>query len=98
MRSPKPKFMELPPGFCPAYATIDEVSAYARQSRWTTHVKIRAGRYETFKDGRIRKIIFSSVLRDIERLRAGLGAGPIEPVEKRRPGRPKKIEQSASAG
>jgi hypothetical protein len=92
MPKPKvnPKYLSLPAGFSPVYATVDEVCAYARQSRWTTFQKIRKGRYRTFKDGRIRKVVFASVLADMERLMAGGDGKPLDPVDKRRPGRPKK--------
>jgi hypothetical protein len=87
------KYLPLPPGFRPKYATIDQVCSYACQSRWTTFAKIRAGRYRTIKDGRITKVEFDSVVEDFERLKAGAVKEPVEPVQpvaKRPVGRPRK--------
>jgi hypothetical protein len=47
--------------------TVDETAAYRRESRWTTHRKIREGVYQSYLDGRIRKVIFASVVADRER-------------------------------
>ena len=78
------KFLPLPSGFDPIDATVDEVASFRRESRWTVHNKIRDGVYESYLDGRIRKIIFASVKADRERqMRAGL-------TSKRRVGRPPK--------
>lgn len=104
MPQPKPKsfgghkYLPLPADFHPVHATVDEVCAYARQSRWTTFKKIKLGRYRTYKDGRITKIIFTSVIADIERLMTGgsASAAPLEPVEKRRVGRPKNPKPEAA--
>jgi hypothetical protein len=84
MRKPKNyRFEPLPSGFDPLDCTIDECAAYRRESRWTVHKKIREGVYESYLDGRIRKIIFASVRRDRENaIKAGATA------KKRRPGRP----------
>lgn len=80
----KYKFLPLPPDFDPVDATIAEVAAYRRQSRWTVHQKIREGAYQSYKDGRIRKIIFASVKADRARSMSASVTG------KRRPGRPTK--------
>ena len=59
-RKPKPyQFQPLPADFCPVDATIDEVASYRRESRWTVHQKLRTGVYQSYLDGRIRKIIFA---------------------------------------
>jgi hypothetical protein len=78
------KFLSLPPDFAPVDATVDEVASWRRESRWTVHKKIREGRYESYLDGRIRKIIFASVKADRERAMSAALTG------KRRPGRPLK--------
>jgi hypothetical protein len=93
------RFLSLPVGFDPLDATIDEVASYRRESRWTVHLKIRTGVYESYLDGRIRKIIFASVKADRER---SIAAGrkhpePVEPVVKKRPvGRPRKPKPETS--
>ena len=61
------KFVPLPPGFAPTDATIDQVCAFRLESRSTVHKKMREGAYVFYKDGKITKIIFSSVLADRER-------------------------------
>jgi hypothetical protein len=78
------KFLPLPPDFDPVDATIDEVASWRRESRWTVHKKIREGRYESYLDGRVRKIIFASVKADRERAMSAALTG------KRPPGRPRK--------
>ena len=78
------KFLPLPPDFDPVDATVDEVASYRRESRWTVHKKIREGRYESYLDGRIRKILFETVKADRER------AMGVAMTGKRRPGRPRK--------
>lgn len=89
-RKPKPyKYIPLPPDFCPAICTFDEACSYARHSRWTGHQKVKEGRWRTFRDGRLRKVIFASVLEDMERTMA-IGSDKIEPVIKRKRGRPPK--------
>jgi hypothetical protein len=96
---PKPyRFLSLPAGFDPVDATVDEVASYRRESRWTVHLKLKDGRYEGYRDGRIRKIFFESVKRDRERTIAESRAA-IAPV-KRKPGRPKAKPEAdnASAG
>jgi hypothetical protein len=78
------KFLPLPADFDPVDATVDEVASYRRESRWTVHKKIRTGVYQSYLDGRIRKVIFASVKADRERAMSP-AASP-----KRRPGRPRK--------
>jgi hypothetical protein len=106
MRTPSPfKFMPLPEGFNPIDATVDEVRAFRRESRWSVFEKLRTGVYQSYLDGRVRKIIFASVIADRERsmadgrdkqcgnaLRASAAraAAKSSPVKKRRPGRPRK--------
>jgi hypothetical protein len=82
------KFLPLPPDFDPVDATVGEVASYRRESRWTVHKKIREGRYDTYLDGRIRKIIFASVKADRER------AMSVALTGKRRPGRPLKSTEA----
>jgi hypothetical protein len=78
------KFLPLPPDFDPVDATIDEVASYRRESRWSVHKKIREGAYQSYLDGRIRKILFATVKADRER------AMSVALTGKRRPGRPGK--------
>ena len=85
------KFLPLPPDFDPIDATIDEVASWRRESRWTVHKKIREGRYETYLDGRIRKVIFASVKADRERAMSAALTG------KRAPGRPCKPRPEGQA-
>ena len=66
-KSPLFKFLPLPPDFDPIDATVLEVAAWRRESEWTVHEKVRTGVYESYKDRRIRKIVFASVKRDRER-------------------------------
>jgi hypothetical protein len=83
-RRPKRPFAPLPPNLQPPDLTVDEVASFRRESRWTVFRKVREGRYRSYLDGRIRKVIFASVLADRDRaLRDG--------IDKRPPGRPKKI-------
>jgi hypothetical protein len=96
------RFMPLPPGFCPVDATIEEVASFRREGRWTVHQKIRTGVYQSYLDGRIRKIIFASVLADRARTIAEAGGKKkpaVKQPEKRKPGRPRKAkaEQAVSA-
>ena len=92
VRNPKPnpyRFQPLPPDFNPLDATIDEVASYRRESRWTVFQKLKDGRYESYLDGRIRKIIFQSVKADRERSLAASRGSTEEPLPvKRKPGRP----------
>jgi hypothetical protein len=85
------KYLPLPSGFDPVDATVDEVASYRRESRWTVHQKVRTGVYESYLDGRIRKIVFASVKRDRERVMgAALSPGGAASTGKRKPGRPRK--------
>ena len=79
------RFVDLPAGLSPPDLTVDETCAYRRESRWTVFRKIREGVYQSYRDGRVRKIIFSSVTADREHsiARSAPSTG------KRRPGRPK---------
>jgi hypothetical protein len=79
------RFLPLPPDFHPVDATIDEVASFRREGRWTVHQKLKDGRYKGYLDGRIRKIIFASVLADRERTIAEAGDKKKRPV-----GRPRK--------
>jgi hypothetical protein len=95
--------MHLPPGFCPIDATIDEVASYRRESRWTTFAKIKNGAYESYMDGRIRKIVFASVIADRERTMAA-GRDKKRDVTRAfakrprgRPRKPKAEQQAAGA-
>jgi hypothetical protein len=91
MRKPKNyRFEPLPSGFDPLDCTIDECAAYRRESRWTVHKKIREGVYESYLDGRIRKIIFASVKADRERAVSAALTG------KRPPGRPRRTQPEAA--
>jgi hypothetical protein len=78
------KFLPLPPDFDPVDATVDEVASWRRESRWTVHKKIREGAYQSYLDGRIRKILFATVKADRER------AMSVAMTGKRPPGRPRK--------
>jgi hypothetical protein len=82
------KFLPLPPDFDPIDATVDEVACYRRESRWTVYKKIREGVYESYLDGRIRKIVFASVKSDRERAMSATLTG------KRLPGRPRACQDA----
>jgi hypothetical protein len=84
------KFLPLPPDFDPIDATIDEVASWRRESRWTVHKKIREGAYQSYRDGRIRKIVFASVKADRERAMSAALTG------KRLPGRPRRTQPVAA--
>ncbi len=84
------KFLSLPPDFDPIDATVDEVASWRRESRWTVHLKIREGVYQSYRDGRIRKIIFASVKADRERAMSAALTG------KRPPGRPRRTQPEAT--
>ena len=92
------RFLPLPPDFHPVDATIEEVASFRREGRWTVHQKVRDGRYQSYLDGRIRKIVFASVIADRERTIAEAGSRK-KPAVKRSVGRPKKPkpEQSVAA-
>jgi hypothetical protein len=87
------KFLPLPPDFSPVDCTVDEAASFRRESRWTVFRKIREGKYIAYKDGRVRKIVFSSVLSD----RQASIARSSPASGKRRPGRPKHPERSVEA-
>jgi hypothetical protein len=80
------RFLPLPPDFDPVDATVAETASYRRESPWTVFRKIREGRYQSYKDGKIRKIIFASVKAD--RQRSIARSAPA--TGKRKPGRPRK--------
>jgi hypothetical protein len=86
------KFINLPADFDPIDATMIEVQSWRRESPWTVHAKIRNGVYESYLDGRIRKIIFASVKRDRARTIAASQQQKLAKTApaKRRPGRPAK--------
>ena len=84
------KFLPLPPDFDPIDATIDEVASWRREDRWRVHKKIREGAYQSYLDGRIRKIIFTSVKADRERAMSATLTG------KRPPGRPRWTQPEAA--
>jgi hypothetical protein len=84
------KFLPLPPGFAPVDATIDEVASFRKESRWTVFRKIREGVYESYRDGRVRKVIWASVLADRER---AIAASQHPVTAKRKPGRPKSLPE-----
>ena len=88
------KFLPLPPEFDPVDATVDEVAAYRRESRWTAFRKIREDIYESYLDGRVRKIIFASVKADRERA----VAASRNPTGKRKVGRPRNDADLAEMG
>lgn len=104
VRHPQPKkfkFVALPPGFENCIdATIDEVAAYRRESRWTVHRKLREGIYRSYLDGRVHKIVLESVRLDRERAMATGAALRMRspnphvdaaPTGKRPPGRPRHL-------
>jgi hypothetical protein len=78
----KSRYVDLPVGLAPPDLTIDEVAAYRRESRWTVHRKVREKIYESYLDGRIRKVLLSSVIADRERAIAR----SANPTGKRKPG------------
>jgi hypothetical protein len=93
-RKPKPyRFVPLPPNFHPVFCTFNEACSYARCARWTGYQRVEQGRWRSFRDGRIRKVEFDSVVEDMERIRA---EGRDEPPPAKRPvGRPKTASASA---
>jgi ABC-type glutathione transport system ATPase component len=57
----KSTLLRIIAGLMPATsATVNEVASWQRESRWTVFKKIREGVYQSYLDGRIRKIIFAS--------------------------------------
>ena len=89
------QFLNLPPNFAPIDCTPEEAASFRRESVRTTHAKIRDGRYESYHEGRIRKIIFASVLADRERAIAESAKPP--PTGKRKVGRPRLKPQPSQA-
>jgi hypothetical protein len=81
------KWLDLPSTFNPIDCTVDEAASFRRESRRTTHEKIKDGRYESYLEGRIRKIVFASVLAHRERAIAESRKPPE--TGKRRVGRPR---------
>jgi hypothetical protein len=79
------RWVALPPDFNPTDCTIAEAASFRRESRWMVHQKLNAGIYQSYLDGRIRKIIFASVKADRERAMK-MGRGVLKKV----PGRPRK--------
>jgi hypothetical protein len=92
---PRRKFLPLPPDFCPVDATVDEVASFRREGRWMVFKKIREGRYDSYLDNRVRKIVFASVLADRERAIAASNAPPD--TGKRRVGRQRKPDAQPHA-
>jgi hypothetical protein len=90
------RWITLPPDFNPIDCTVNEAASWRRESRWTTHKKIREGVYESFLDGRVRKIVFATVVADRERAIAA----SRNPTGKRKPGRPRRRpeDQTSQAG
>jgi hypothetical protein len=78
----KSRYVDLPHGLQPPDLTVDETAAYRRESRWTVHRKIREKVYESYRDGRIRKVVFASVVSD----REAAIARSANPTGKRKPG------------
>ena len=86
---------------------VEEVASFRRESIWTVFEKIRDRRYDAYLDGRVRKIIFASVLADRDRaIAAGCdkkspaalkALASRKPPEKRRRGRPKKQKEPSVA-
>jgi hypothetical protein len=81
------KFLPLPKDFHPIDCTPEEAASYRRESLRTVYAKIKDGRYESYRESRIRKIIFASVLADRER--AIEASRTPEASGKRRVGRPR---------
>ena len=107
---PKPrsyKFIPLPANFCPIDATVEEVASFRRKSIWTTFEKIRSGVYDAYLDGRVRKVVFASVLADRDRaIAAGRdkkSAAALKALASRKPpakrprGKPPKPKEEPSA-
>lgn len=66
--------------------TVREVAAYRRCSMWLVHKRIRDGVYQSYLDGRVRKVIFASVLKEREQTIAA----DRHMVAPKSPGRPRK--------
>jgi hypothetical protein len=81
---------ELPPELGPPDATIEEVMRFRNESARTVQRKIADGRYQSYKDGDRRLIVWKSVLEDRDACRArGPQLAPVPANGKRKPGRPK---------
>jgi hypothetical protein len=88
-------WVNLPRDFNPLDCTVAEASSFRRESIWTTFRKIREGIYESYLDGRVRKIVFASVKADRDRMLAASHTPP-EPTGKRKVGRPKRPTPESS--
>jgi hypothetical protein len=86
------RWITLPDNFNPLNATVNEVASWQRESRWTVFKKIREGVYQSYLDGRIRKIIFALVKAARERVMAA------PPTKKRKPGRPRGSSKITNSG
>jgi hypothetical protein len=76
-------------------ATIPEVMAYRRESARTVFRKLELGIYRGHKNGDSRLITWESVIADRERcLAQGAQLSQRPATEKRRVGRPRKIERA----
>jgi hypothetical protein len=84
---PRNDWLVLPPGWDPIDCTIDEAMAYRRLSRTAVLKKIHDGVYQTYRDGKRRKIVFATVKAD--RMRALLADQRREKTGKRKVGRPR---------
>ena len=87
----------LPSDLSPPDLTVREVAAYRRCSPWQVYKLIRQGVYESYLDGRVRKVIFASVLREREQVIAAdrhmvAPKSPGRPPRKRPVGRPRKAK------
>jgi hypothetical protein len=94
------RWVPLPPNFATTVvdATVAEIASFRRESVWTVWKKIRERRYAAFRDGRITKVLVSSVVRDRELTIAE----SANPTGKRKPGgqprkRPEEEQPSPAA-
>jgi hypothetical protein len=96
----KPAPLEsLPPELGLPPATIQQVMAFTGASARSVWRKIADGTYRSFKDGDRRLILWSSVIKERDRLIAlGPQFSERPRTGKRRVGRPKKTAASAAAG
>jgi hypothetical protein len=79
-------------------ATVNEVMAFRHESARTVFRKLRAGAYQSYKNGERRLITWQSVLDDRERSLSRGAQLPSRPVTgKRRPGRPRKDPENKAA-
>lgn len=58
-------------------ATIDQVARATGASTMTVRRRVKAGRYASFLDGGVRKIVVASVLADRQRTIAGNAVDPM---------------------